>query len=226
MASVLRCLVVAIGASLATAACSAATDAAPGGTLADARALGAELNEWWDEVADDTLGFDFVPVPMDRITDGTDGATCDGISPDPDGEDLDLNAFVDSACREGVLVAVDPAYLVGPPLHMEMVLAHEWGHVLQGQAPHLDAWEFDGLSIDTELQADCFAGAWAGGTLGPVGVEQAALRTAESGDEEGVAVDDPDAHGRPEQRRAAFHLGALGGPAACVGDSLLSVLPE
>ncbi len=220
--------------ALAASACSAVLGAGPvapgpgtaAPTLFEARAFAAELDAWWDVVASTELGFDYVPVPIDRVTDGTDGATCDGVAPDPQGADLDLNAFVDSACREGIMVALDLDYLVGPPLQLEMVLAHEWGHVVQGQAPHLDAWDFDGLSIDTELQADCFAGAWAGANLDEGQLLQAAERTAESGDEEGVPVDDEDAHGLPEERRAAFDLGARGGAPACVGDSLFTVLPD
>ena len=37
-----------------------------------------------------------------------------------------------------------------------LVLAHEWGHAIQSRA------QIGGLGIMLELQADCFAGAWAG----------------------------------------------------------------
>jgi predicted metalloprotease len=38
------------------------------------------------------------------------------------------------------------------------ILAHEWGHLVQGNLGLLKGQYY---TVQTELQADCFAGAWA-----------------------------------------------------------------
>ena len=58
-------------------------------------------------------------------------------------------------------MAFDPAYL-GRSLATTRPPWPRVGHVIQAQAIDLDLSEDpDGLPIDAELQADCFAGAWA-----------------------------------------------------------------
>lgn len=197
--------------------------AVPDGRLEDARAIAAELDAWWRDAAPG-IGVAYRSVAPDRVTDGTDGATCDGVDLDPDDEDLDGNAFVDEGCDEGLLVGIDVRTL-SLPLELESTLAHEWGHVVQAMGPGIDVEEAGGLSIDVELQADCLAGAWAGDVMDDEQVETMVLRQRESGDEPGVPIDDVDAHGTGDERVAAFLHGVTGGPAACVGDALDVVLP-
>jgi len=47
------------------------------------------------------------------------------------------------------------------PFSIAMVLAHEWGHAIQGRILTFDEF-VNAPSIQKELQADCFAGAWVG----------------------------------------------------------------
>ena len=95
------------------------------------------------------------------------------------------------------------------------VLAHEYGHSIQAELGLLGA----GYPVwRTELQADCFAGNWANsayvnGILEEGDLEEA-LETANLvGDFE---FDNPQHHGTPEERVAAFALGWEGGnPVDC-----------
>lgn len=95
------------------------------------------------------------------------------------------------------------------------VLAHEFGHSIQMELGVLGA----GYPVwRTELMADCFAGNWANsayvtGILEPGDIEEA-LETADLvGDFEFA---DPQHHGTPAERVAAFTLGWEGGdPVDC-----------
>lgn len=180
-----------------------------------------ELNAYWSQ-ADAELGFDYEPIGTDRITTGTDGVLCDFQPIEPD--EVEDNAFVDSGCAEGITVAFDPAYLGRSLATTEATMAHEWGHVIQAQAIELDLSEDqDGLPIDAELQADCFAGAWAA-ERATSSIEDLRADTAGAGDPGPVDIEDPHAHGTPEDRVAAFDVGVDGGPAACI-DQLIDALP-
>lgn len=180
-----------------------------------------DLNEYWSGI-DDELGFGYTPLVADRISTGGDGVLCDGEEIPP--EDVEENAFVDAACAEGIVVAYDPGYVAVSVERAESTMAHEWGHVIQAQARELDlALDPEGLPIDGELQADCFAGAWAAdyATANP-----AALRrnVAETGDLDDIPIDDPDAHGFADERTAAYDIGYDGGAKACV-DQIVDALP-
>lgn len=216
--AVLRSLALVMTSLLVLPACSVAED-----EDADVAALVADLNGYWEAAGPD-IGLDYEPVPLSRIGDGTDGLTCDG---EPvAGEDIEDNAFVDPGCAEGLTVGYDPAYAdPGRELELELTLAHEWGHVIQAQAPQIDLMEVDGLAIDSELQADCFAGGWASTAYGDADVAALRESVAEIGDELHVPLDDPDAHGTAEERVAAFSVGYDSGVEACVTDELIDVLP-
>lgn len=180
-----------------------------------------DLNDYWSQ-ADDELGFDYEPIPIERVGTGGDGLTCNLEQIDP--SEVEGNAFVDSSCSEGITVAYDPAYLGESLARAEATMAHEWGHVIQAQAADLDiSNDPSGLPIDAELQADCFAGAWAA-ERAEADIERLRTDTAKAGDEGEVDIDDPHAHGTPEDRTAAFDVGLDGGPAACVNE-LLDTLP-
>ncbi len=181
-----------------------------------------DLNAYWSD-ADADLGFDYEPVPLDRVSTGGDGVLCDARPIDPD--EVEGNAFVDAGCREGITVAYDPDYLDDSLARAEATLAHEWGHVIQAQAADIDLSDDpDGLPIDAELQADCLAGAWAA-ERAEADIERLRADTAGAGDAGEVEVDDPDAHGTPEERATAFDVGVDGGPQACI-DELIDALPD
>lgn len=100
------------------------------------------------------------------------------------------------------------------------VLAHEWGHFVQHQLGLRSAY-----SVQVELQADCFAGAYAqyleqGHSqllrLEAGDVDEGANLIYKLGDPKGTPWNDPDAHGTPAQRQAAFMDGEQNGANYCV----------
>jgi hypothetical protein len=209
--------------SLMATACGGESD--DGGepvSFEEISAIVDDLNAYWAD-ADSDLGFEFEAVPRDRVGTGADGLTCD-LAP-IDSDEVAGNAFVDSGCEEGITVAYDPAYVGTSLAAAEATMAHEWGHVVQAQAGDLDLSEDpNGLPIDAELQADCFAGAWAA-ERAEANIERLRTDTAKAGDPDESDIEDPHAHGTPEQRVAAFDVGLAGGPVACI-DELVDVLPE
>ncbi len=102
-----------------------------------------------------------------------------------------------------------------------VVLAHEWGHLAQAELglTHSDFW-----NIELELQADCFAGAYAR----YLSQEKSDLLRLDEGDlEEGanilyalgddeMAWFDPQAHGTRQQRMDAYQTGLDGGTNDCL----------
>jgi len=97
------------------------------------------------------------------------------------------------------------------------ILAHEWGHLVQA---NLDILGGDVHSIQIELQADCFAGAWAKyageqGVLEEGDLDEGAIALFKAGDDINTPWFDPQAHGQPEQRIEAFERGLNGGTDVC-----------
>lgn len=101
---------------------------------------------------------------------------------------------------------------------LAMVLAHEWGHSIQQQR----AYGLQG--VVTELQADCFAGAWMGhvqsGKAKGLELKDADLRRAISGilefrDDPGTSSGDRGAHGSAFDRLGSFQDGLQGGVRKC-----------
>ena len=194
----------------------AAEQSAPKPVSAEAVAAAAELNSWWSQQAP-SLSFAFTPVPAERLSNGADGLTCNGVKVKR--KEVADNAFVDADCDEGVLVAFDPDYVGTSPLRLRLTFAHEWGHVVQAQAPDIDA-SAAGRPILAELQADCFAGAWAQQGLAKSDLAAARDDVGETGDFDDVAIEDDDAHGFPQERIAAFDLGYGGGVGICLRPAL------
>jgi len=107
------------------------------------------------------------------------------------------------------------------------VIAHEVGHHVQAQRGLLGEGEGKTSSIATELQADCFAGAWARSTkdrklLEEGDIEEALGAAAAVGDDtlqrrtQGRVQPETWTHGSSEQRTAWFRRGfESGDPAVC-----------
>jgi predicted metalloprotease len=101
------------------------------------------------------------------------------------------------------------------------VLAHEWGHAIQERMDLLG--DASVLNIDKELQADCFAGAWAqyleNGdeiyVLEEGDVDEALTGLLELRDSVGLPWVDSQAHGTAFQRIEAFLMGYRGGRPRC-----------
>jgi len=141
-------------------------------------------------------------------------------------EEVPATAYEDNAfyCFPGDFVAWDAEGLM-PGLYTEfgdfavaLVLAHEWGHAVQARGA------VGGLGIMLELQADCFAGAWAGhisaGESSLLALQPGDLDEAMAGyllfrDPPGTSPVDEDAHGSAFDRVNAFQDGFFEGPVAC-----------
>jgi len=97
-----------------------------------------------------------------------------------------------------------------------VVLAHEWGHAIQARS------DFQGPTVVKEIQADCFAGAWAahaakGDTFKPSNddMDNALAGFLFLRDEPGTEKRDPRAHGSGFDRVNSFRTGFDNGPGAC-----------
>jgi len=99
-----------------------------------------------------------------------------------------------------------------------VVIAHEWGHVIQARS------EFEAPSVTFELQADCFAGAWSSQLmkredsafeLTSTDLDRALAGILSLRDAPGGTADDPMAHGSGFDRVGAFQDGFEHGPSRC-----------
>jgi predicted metalloprotease len=133
---------------------------------------------------------------------------------------IDLNFYTELKQRFGASGDFAQAY----------VLAHEVGHHVQkllgilerAQARQSGQVGAGGLSVRTELQADCFAGIWANhtkteGILEPGDVDEALSAAAAVGDDtiqrrtQGYVVPDSFTHGSSAQRKRWFMAGFQSG---------------
>jgi uncharacterized protein len=95
------------------------------------------------------------------------------------------------------------------------VLSHEWGHHIQ--------WQVDtgvATTLEAELQADCFAGAYLShaqsmGLVSPEAVSMALSLTQGAGDVWFLLPTDAPEHGNKAERALAFMSGMNGGVAGC-----------
>lgn len=128
------------------------------------------------------------------------------------------NAFY---CPAGDFIAWDesglmiPYYVGGGDFAASFVLAHEFGHAMQVRLPQQET-----TGVLRELQADCFAGAWARWTsqnnlLEAGDLDEATLAVFAARDVPGTAWTDPRAHGSGFERTRAFGDGFEGGPESC-----------
>lgn len=181
-----------------------------------------DVEEYWAEQFPDLYGSPYEPLAgglwaLDSDTDPS-GVPCAGDSID----EVLYNAYY---CPPADAVAWDQEFLV-PELEgqygdftVAVVVAHEWGHVIQGRA------DLDQPTIVAELQADCFAGAWIRHVQADrptrFEVSTSDLDLALAGflalkDAPGSSPDDPAAHGSGFDRVAAVQDGYENSVEACV----------
>ena len=141
----------------------------------------------------------------------------------------DFMAYDDGA--QGVLAKLADAF--GPSV-VAVVLAHEFGHAIQGRTGDLDRNE---PTVYTEQQADCFSGAWSAhvwrGEAPTVSFTDEDVRTAMIAlvrvrDPLGTSVYDDGGHGSAFDRIGAFQTGFIGGATDCKDliDHPLPLLPN
>ena len=128
------------------------------------------------------------------------------------------NAFY---CPAGDFIAWDesglliPYYVQAGDFAAAFVLAHEFGHAMQARLARQES-----LTVLSELQADCFAGAWSRsvseqGLLEAGDLDEATLAVFSARDLPGTDFTDPRAHGTGFERTRAFTDGYEDGPKAC-----------
>jgi predicted metalloprotease len=181
----------------------------------------ADLEEFWDDAYPEAYGEPYEPLTggVFAIDGGTDpsGIPCAGS----DISELLDNAFYcppDDAVvwdQEGFMPALAERY---GPFTVAVVIAHEWGHVIQGRTG------YDEASVLVELQADCFAGAWTEHVIETQGerfdigteeLDQALAGILSLRDAPGGSADDPFAHGSGFDRVSAFQDGYEDGVERC-----------
>jgi predicted metalloprotease len=136
-----------------------------------------------------------------------------------DASEISGNAFY---CATKDVVAWDAEDLL-PTLQKKygdfvipVVLAHEWGHAIQGRS------NFTARTVTKELQADCFAGAWAKHAkddkvfdVTAADQDAALAGILDLRDTPGTSNIDPNAHGSGFDRVSAFQDGFDNGPGKC-----------
>ena len=188
-----------------------------------------DVQAFWAEQLPEFYGQEYEPIPDENIRtygpdqDLTEVSECFATSGVSDYEDVGPNAFY---CSLDNTVVYDDFGLF-PDLFDEFggigvaaVIAHEWGHAIQGQTSGLDAAE----SIVIETQADCAAGAWVArveaGDSELLGLDEGELEVAMAAvlsfrDPPGSDPENPLAHGSGFDRVTAFQAGFIDGIARC-----------
>jgi len=188
-----------------------------------------DLQRWWTtEFPAVYDGEKYRPVSggFHAIDENTDPTTVP-CSP-KDIQSVLQNAFY---CPQDDAVVWDQAGLIPDlskqygPFTVGVVLAHEWGHAIQQRA------NFSAPTVIMELQADCFAGAWAGHvktskdsgfTITTEDLDRAMAGILSLRDAPGSSASDASAHGSGFDRVGAFQDGFEQGASRCaaykVGD--------
>ncbi len=173
----------------------------------------ASLEEYWAQAMPAELGAEYSDPERYSYYRGEEGGPrCGGEAAPP------KNAFY---CPAGDFIAWDetglmiPYYVQAGDFAAAFVLAHEFGHAMQARLPQKER-----PGILNELQADCFAGAWARyvqdqGLLEAGDLDEATLAVFSARDLPGTDFTDPRAHGSGFERTRAFTDGYEGGPGPC-----------
>lgn len=183
-----------------------------------------DITDWWAENYSTVYGGTFEPVQAiyahyPERTPLPD--SCDGPVPY---EAVELNAFYTSC---GDIIVYDDAQLLPDLVErlgaaaVGVVAAHEYGHAIQQRA---GVFDLGLLTVETEQQADCFAGAWAAHvalgesdllTFDDNDVKGGIIAMIEVRDPVGSDVSDPSGHGSGFDRVGAFQEGFINGVARC-----------
>ena len=172
----------------------------------------ADLQNFWGEQFPKLYDKDFKPVGggLYALTpDSESGPECASNYGDVAG-----NAFY---CKLDDSVAWDASGLL-PDLQTKygdfvipIVLAHEFGHAVQQRSGYFDQ---NKLTVSSELQADCFAGAWSKHAqddkvfdVNAADLDRALAGILDLRDSPGTNVQDPSAHGSGFDRVSAFQDG-------------------
>lgn len=187
-----------------------------------------DIQGFWEEQLPEFYDLEYTPLDDGDIYAGTSDDPPPACTPEG-GQgtyaDIEGNAFY--CPLDGGYVAYDDETLF-PELYEQfgeyavaMVMAHEWGHVIQDQVGIIDEYQ----TILIENQADCFAGAWTKHSLATeseVGfrAEPKDLQSALGGmlkfsDAPGADIFDNSAHGSGFDRINGFRLGFDEGVGRC-----------
>ena len=182
-----------------------------------------DLESFWSETMPAQWGIDFRPlagIGPYFVSQG-DRPRCGGPM---DRSEYRENAFycgVDDTIQWDAEGLMAPLFQQFGDFTVALVLAHEWGHAVQDRFGFDD---FNQPTIISELQADCFAGAWTGRVaadqsdvlrLEPGDLEEAMAGFLLIGDSLGSAPGGPDAHGGSFDRLNAFFDGFTEGVPRC-----------
>ncbi len=179
----------------------------------------SNISEYWSRQLPARLHAKYPPPP--RVVGYNAGdppyPLCDGERLTPHNADYCFTNNTVAFDERGLLI---PYYAKVGPAANAVILAHEWGHAVQARLG-LVKWRVDELR---ELNADCWAGAWAGGAISPGVISPSDLQTAAhamylTGDPHWVSWLAPDAHGTPTQRFKSFGTGVKGGIPACANQA-------
>jgi predicted metalloprotease len=178
----------------------------------------ADIEQWWSQQFPDLYGKAWAPVKGGYFA----VRPSEGGPPPPcasDASEVAENAFY---CATGDVVAWDAEGLLPEQRKkfgdfvIPVILAHEYGHAVQARS------DFTARTVTRELQADCFAGAWAKHAKddGVFEVNAAELDKALAGilnirDTPGTSNMDPNAHGSGFDRVGAFQDGFENGLSHC-----------
>jgi len=181
-----------------------------------------DLEAFWTDAYPEAYQADYEPLSgglfaIDSSTDATNVPCASG----PDISELLQNAFYcppsDAVVwdQEGFMPDLAERY---GDFTVAVVIAHEWGHVIQDRA------RFSGASVTTELQADCFAGAWVKHvedgdsqrfTVTTDDLDESLAGVLSLRDAPGGFADDAQAHGSGFDRVGAFQDGFEDGVTRC-----------
>lgn len=182
-----------------------------------------DIQSYWASTLPEVYGRKYNAIPESRIypySSSNPPPACGGRGTTPY-QVVAGNAFY---CDQGDFIAYDAQALI-PNLRKQfgdfavgLVLAHEWGHAIQTRVGFSSR-----ASVYVELQADCFAGAWAehiASGESSLGLSDDDLDHALAGflelrDPSGVDGGESGAHGNAFDRVSAFQDGLDGGAAAC-----------
>jgi predicted metalloprotease len=185
-----------------------------------AEAAVQDVTEFWRVTFPDLYGDEFEDV-AGFFPYGPDTEPPPCGDPPPEYELIADNAFY---CPSDDIIAWDAASFL-PEINetfggftVAIVIAHEFGHAIQARAEAFDR------TVDLELQADCFAGAWtgrvtsgdaAGFAPSDVDLDQTVAGMTAIRDIPGTDPDEAMAHGSGFDRVSAFQDGYENGADAC-----------